>query len=111
MEKKLIYIENLALWHPSREVRETLKKESLYVYDTRTWDEGNGRTLEPFVFVNYEGSMVANFEITNWDIDDERGKCINDMDAWAQANNVTIVPYDEELEERVKIILKRGGVK
>lgn len=111
MEKKLTYLENLALWHPSHEVREVLKKEGLYVYDTRTWDEGNGRTLEPFAVVNYEGSMVANFEITNWDIDDEHGKCINDMDAWAQANNVVIVPYDKELEERVKDILRQGGVR
>ena len=77
----------------------------------RTWDEGNGRTLETFVFVNYEGSMVANFEITNWDVDDERGKCIIDMDTWARANNVAIVPYDRELEERVRKILRKGGIK
>ena len=93
------------IWRPSKAVREALKEEGLYVYDMRSWDEGLGNTLEPRVVINYEGSVVTNFAITDWDIDDEHGKVINDMSDWIEKNDVEQRDYDVELEKIVKDII------
>lgn len=104
MEKFIAIID--ALWHPKSNVREALKAQGLYVYDMRSWDEGFGCTLEPRVVVNYEGSVVTNFEITNWDIDDEHGKVINDKYQWEEDNNILVKDFDPDLEKQVSDILK-----
>lgn len=98
MAQKFIAILD-CLWHPNRAIREALKEKGLYVYDMRSWDEGCGNTIEPRVVVNYEGSVVTNFEITNWDIDDEHGKVINDMYNWVEKNDIEQKDFDAELEK------------
>ena len=92
-----------ALWHPTREERNKLKEQGLHVYDMRTWDTGRGNTLEPVVIVNYEGSVVTNFEITNWD--DTEHKDIYDMYKWIEQNDIEDKSFDSELERKVKEVL------
>ena len=103
MEKFIAILD--CLWHPKKIVRDALKEKGLYVYDMRSWDEGCGNTLEPFVMVNYEGSVVTNFEITNWDIDDEHGKVINDMYDWVEKNDIEQRDFDVELEKIAQEII------
>lgn len=104
MERKFIAILS-CLDHPSRAIREALKEKGLYVYDMRYWDEGLGNTLEPRVVVNYGGSVVTNFEITNWDSDDEYGKDIYDMDAWIKKNGIEQKDFDPDLAKIVQEIV------
>lgn len=87
MEQKFIATLS-CLDHPNKAIREALKEKGLYVYDMRSWDEDLGNTLEPRVVVNYGGSVVTNFEITNWDIDNESDKVIYDMYAWIEKNDI-----------------------
>ena len=103
MERKFIAILS-CLDHPSRAIREALKEKGLYVYDMRYWDQGLGNTIEPRVVVNYGGSVVTNFEITDWDIDEEHWRAINDMDAWIKKNDVGL-RYDADLEKTVQEII------
>lgn len=103
MEQKFIAIVS-CLDHPNKAIREALKEKGLYVYDTRYWDAGLGNTIEPRVVVNYGGSVVTNFEITDWDIDDEHFKVINDMDAWIKKNDVEL-KYDSDLTKFVQGII------
>lgn len=103
MDKFIAIID--CLWHPSLAVRSILKEHGLYVYDMRSWDSGFGCTLEPVVVVNYEGSVVTNFEITNWDIVDSHGKCINNMDKWIEKNKIERKDFNPELEKQVKDII------
>lgn len=92
------------LWHPSGNVRDELRKHGLYVYDMRSWDEGCGNTLEKFVVVNYEGSVVTNFEITDWDYDN----VINDEELWRKNHpEVESRDFDTELEKTVQDIIKK----
>lgn len=101
MEKFIAIID--ALWHPKREERNKLKEQGLHVYDMRSWDSGAGNTLEEFVLVNYEGSVVTNFEITNWD--DKEHKDIYDMYKWIEENDIEDRSFDVNLENKVKEIL------
>lgn len=105
MEERFIALVD-TLYHPNKEIREGFKKKGLYVYDMRDWDEGCGNTIEPVVRVNYLGSVVTNFEITNWDSDDEHGKVIYDMDEWIEKNQIKYKSYDKELEELAKQLMK-----
>ena len=107
-EEKFIAIVD-SLWHPNKTIRDALKEKGLYVYDMRTWDEGCGNTIEPRVVVNYEGSVVTNFEITSWDCDDEYGKAIDDMYDWVEKNNVVQRDFDEELEKLIQDIINKIG--
>ena len=96
-----------ALWHPNQSVREALKKIGLHVYDMRSWDEGGGVTLEPFVFVNYEGSVVTNFEITDWDLQIGNRPVINDMYKWIDKHDeIEQRDFDPELEKKIANIIK-----
>ena len=104
MEQKFIAILS-CLDHPSKAIREALKEKGLYVYDMRYWDEGLGNTLEPRVVVNYGGSVVTNFEITNWDSDDEYGKDIYDMYAWIKKNGIEQKDFDPDLAKVVQEII------
>ena len=105
MEQKFIAIVD-CLNHPNKAIREALKEKGFYVYDMRYWDEGLGNTLEPWVVVNYGGSVVTNFEITDWDIDDEYGKAINDMYAWIEKNDIEQKESgDPDLEKAVQEII------
>lgn len=105
MEQKFIAIVD-CLDHPNKAIREALKEKGLYVYDMRYWDEGLGNTLEPWVVVNYGGSVVTNFEITNWDFDDGHDKFINDMYAWIEKNDIEQKETgDPDLEKIVQEII------
>ena len=93
------------IWRLRTDEREVLKRNGYYVYDLRSWDTGNGNTIEPRVVVNYEGSVITNFEITNWDINDEHGKVINDMYKWVEDNDIEERDFDSELENQIRKIL------
>lgn len=102
--KKKFLVISVVLWHPKTWERQALKKEGLYVYDMRSWDEGSGNTIEPKVLVNYEGSIVTNFEITDWDIDTEKGKAINDMYGWLDIHDdIEMLCGQEWLDVEAKI--------
>lgn len=40
--------------------RKILADNGLYAYDLRTWDFGNGSTIEEHVVVNWEGTVVLD---------------------------------------------------
>ena len=65
-KKKAYYLVGFRLTNAQRRA---LKDRGLYVYSTRSWDEGCGCTLEHRVFVNHEDDVI-----TNWPALDE-----NDM--------------------------------
>ena len=113
MEGKFIAIVD-SLWHPRWDVRDTLAAKGLYVWDMRSWDSGNGNSLETVVIINYEGSVVVNFEITDYDYDYEQGnkKEIFDMGAWLKKHpEVEIRHFDSQIEEKVNTILAEAGLK
>ena len=53
---------NLVGYRLSREQREECAKRGLHVYATRSWDDGNGCTLEHRVIVNHESDVITDFE-------------------------------------------------
>ena len=111
MEEKFIAIVD-SLWHPSRKARDLLAENGLHVLDMRSWDTGNGNSLETFVAVNYEGSAVVNFEITDWDENENGKQAIYDMEGWLKKHpEVKDRHFDTEIEERVKTILAKAGLK
>ena len=94
------------LWHPKWAERDALREKGFYVYDMRTWDEGCGNSLETVVIVNYEGSVVTNFEITDWDLDEGNRKTIFDMYAWLDDHpEIEQRNFDTDLEKQVQEIL------
>ena len=110
MKEKFISIVD-SLWHPSRKARDLLAKNGLYVLDMRSWDAGNGNSLETFAVVNYEGSVVVNFEITDWDYEKENDKEIFDMYGWLKKHpEVEDRYFDSEIQKRVEAILKASGM-
>ena len=110
MEEKFISIVD-SLWHPSRKARDLLAKNGLYVLDMRSWDTGNGNSLETFVVVNYEGSVVVNFEIIDWDYEKENDKEIFDMHKWLKKHpEVEDRYFDSEVQKRVEAILRASGM-
>lgn len=48
-------------WRLTSEQRKKLRERGLYVYANRSWDEGNGCTLEHRVIVNHENDVITNF--------------------------------------------------
>ena len=110
MEEKFIAIVD-SLWHPNEAIRKLLAQNGLFVLDMRSWDEGGGNSLESFVVVNYEGSVVVNFEITDWDENKNDRQVIYDMNAWlAKHPEVEDRYFDSEIEERVNTILAEAGL-
>lgn len=110
MEGKFIAVVDL-LWHPKWVVREALAERGLHVLDMRSWDSGNGNSLEEWVCVNYIGSVVVNFEITDWDENDEKGKAIFDMAKWLKKHpEVENRDFDSEIEKMVTTILVEAGL-
>lgn len=110
MEEKFIAIVD-SLWHPKRAVRELLAQNGLRVLDMRSWDTGIGNSLENFVVVNYEGSVVVNFEITDWDENENGRQAIYDMGEWLKKHpEIEIRHFDSKIEEKVNTILAKGGL-
>jgi len=110
MEGKFIAIVD-SLWHPKRAVREVLAQNGLYVLDMRSWDTGIGNSLENFVVVNYEGSVVVNFEITDWDENENGRQAIFDMAKWLKKHpEVENRDFDNEIEKMVNTILTEAGL-
>ena len=56
-------------WRLTREQREAIKEKGFYTYANRSWDEGNGCTLEHRVIVNHENDVI-----TNWPALDEENR-------------------------------------
>ena len=109
-EEKFISIVD-SLHHPSWAARDLLAKHGLYVLDMRSWDEGNGTKLETFVVVNYLGSVVVNFKITDWDYEDGNDKEIFDMDGWLEKHpEVEDRSFDSEIQEKVDTIMAEAGL-
>lgn len=101
--RKIFYSDSL--FHPNSAVRAALAGKGLHVYDMRSGDLGDEITIEPFVRVDYWGSFVANFEITEWD-DIEPSKCIYDKDKWIEEHDVEEVFDDAEIEKMIQDALK-----
>lgn len=49
-------------WRLTQEEREKVKNMGLHIYAARSWDEGNGCTLEHRVIVNHEADVITDFE-------------------------------------------------
>lgn len=49
-------------WRLNSQQKEELRKRGLFTYANRSWDEGNGCTLEHRVIVNHESDVITNFE-------------------------------------------------
>ena len=46
----------------SKEQRDKIEAQGFYVYATRSWDSGNGCSLEKRVIVNHEDDVILNFK-------------------------------------------------
>ena len=68
-------------WRLTKEQKEELKKNGYHTYACRSWDEGNGCTLEHRVIVNHEADVITNFEALNDnDLEDIRNDFYEYMD-------------------------------
>lgn len=77
--------------------KKALSKNGFYVYDLRTWDIGNGCTIENFVLVNHEGTMVTDvpIEVPVYD-------CYN----YLSQNNFEEFSKDEQ--NRINVLIDEG---
>jgi len=50
-------------WRLNSRQKEELHKRGLYTYANRSWDMGNGCSLEHRVIVNHESDVITNFKI------------------------------------------------
>lgn len=48
-------------WRLNSMIRILIKQKGFYVYSNRSWDEGNGCTLEHRVIVNHENDVITNW--------------------------------------------------
>lgn len=68
----------------TKQTRELLKSKGYFTYATRSWDSGNGCTLEHRVLVNHENDVVTNFKALDDDFRDSKDdffKCMEHFDA------------------------------
>ena len=49
-------------WRLNKEQREAIKDKGFHIYANRSWDEGDGCTLEHRVIVNHESDVITNWE-------------------------------------------------
>lgn len=45
------------------EEKQNLRNHGLFVYEMRSWDDGNGCTIEPRVLVNHEATFITNIDL------------------------------------------------
>lgn len=70
-------------WRLNDAQKEELHRRGLYTYANRSWDFGNGCTLEHRVIVNHESDVI-----TNWPALDENNKDDFINDFWKYLDEV-----------------------
>ena len=87
-------------WRLNREQRQALKEKGLHIYATRSWDEGNGSTLEHRVIVNHETDVVCDFEAL--DESNPEAYANNYYEHMEQCNAIDTSEFGKMIEDIIK---------